>query len=58
MKLSRFSEPSTWAGVGILFQVLAQSFEIVKPDLSLFFHALSGGAGSVAMLLRENGGDK
>lgn len=55
MKLSRFSEPSTWAGFGILFQVLAQSFEVVKPDLSLIFHAFSGGAASVAVLLREGG---
>lgn len=53
MNLSRFSEPSTWAGFGILFQVLAQSFEVAKPDLSLIFHAFSGGAASVAVLLRE-----
>ena len=53
MKLSRFSEPSTWAGFGILFQVLAQSFQTVKPELTMIFHALSGGAASVAVLLRE-----
>ena len=53
MKLSRFSEPSTWAGFGILFQVLAQSFEVVKPELTVIFHALSGGAASVAVMLRE-----
>jgi hypothetical protein len=51
--MTRFSEPSTWAGLGILFQVLAQSFEGVNPDLSIIFHAFSGGAGSVAVLLRE-----
>lgn len=55
MKTSRFSEPSTWAGFGILFQVLAQSFEVIKPDLAVVFHAMSGGAASVAVLLREGG---
>lgn len=53
MKLSRISEPSTWAGFGILFQVLAQSFEVVDADLALIFQAFSGGAASVAVMLRE-----
>jgi hypothetical protein len=53
MKISRFSEPSTWAGFGIVFQVLAQSFAVVKPDLGVIFQALSGGAAGLAVLLRE-----
>lgn len=53
MKLSRFSEPSTWAGFGILFQVLAQSFEVIKPELSTIFQAMSGGSAAVAVMLRE-----
>jgi hypothetical protein len=56
MKLSRFSEPSTWAGFGLVFQVLAQSFGVVKPDLGVIFQALSGGAAGLAVLLREGGG--
>lgn len=53
MKLSRFSEPSTWAGFGILFQVLAQSIAVMRPDLGLVLQAFSGGAASVAVMLRE-----
>lgn len=58
MKLSRFSEPSTWAGMGILFGVLSQAFQVINPDLSHIFGAITGGAGGVAIWLRENGGGK
>ena len=54
VEMVRFSEPSTWAGLGIFAQVLAQSFAPVNPDLGAIFNALSGGAASLAVLLRES----
>jgi hypothetical protein len=47
--MDRLKEPSTWAGIGVIFQVLKAFF----PQYAFFADALSAGAGSIAVALKE-----
>jgi hypothetical protein len=53
MNRSRWSEPSTWAGVGAVLGALAQSF----PPAAMYLVPLAAIAGAIAVALRERGGD-
>jgi len=48
--MRRFAEPSTWAGIGILFQVLKA---FIPPSAHIFADALSAGAAGIAGVLPE-----
>jgi len=49
--MDRLKEGSTWAGIGIFFQILANFF----PAYALYAHALSGGAAAIAAALPDAG---
>jgi len=46
----RIKEPSTWAGLGVLFQVLKA---FLPPSAHIYADALSAGAGAIAGVLPE-----
>lgn len=48
--MNRFKEPSTWAGLAALAQVLSA---FVPPQWAWVAHALTAAAGSAAVSLRE-----
>ncbi|MDP1740080.1 hypothetical protein [Polaromonas sp.] len=48
--MNRFTEPSTWAGLAALFQVVAS---FAPPQYGWIAHALTAAAGSAAVGLRE-----
>ena len=48
--MKRLKEPSTWAGLGILFQA-AKAF--VPPQYHVLLDGATGGAGWLAVQLRE-----
>lgn len=47
--LKTFTEPSTWASVAALAQMLS----VVLPQYSVVFHAATGVAGALGVALRE-----
>ncbi|HYD63331.1 MAG TPA: hypothetical protein VEC35_23445 [Noviherbaspirillum sp.] len=47
----RIKEPSTWAGIAAIFQVL----KVFLPQHTVFADALTAGAGAIAMALPEKG---
>lgn len=47
--MDRIKEPSTWAGLGLFFQVLKAFF----PQHAMYADALTGGAAAVAAALPE-----
>ncbi|WP_341921885.1 hypothetical protein [Polaromonas sp. YR568] len=48
--MNRFKQPSTWAGIAGLAQVLAT---FLPPQYSWIAHAITAGAGSAAVGLNE-----
>lgn len=50
--MSRFSEPSTWAGFAAMAQALAL---FLPPQYQWIAHAITGAAGSAAIAIREQG---
>lgn len=48
--LDRIKEPSTWAGIGVLFQVLKA---FIPPHAGIYADALSAGAAAIAGALPE-----
>jgi hypothetical protein len=48
--MNRFKEPSTWAGIAALLQVVST---FLPPQYAWIAHALTAGAGSAAVSLRE-----
>ena len=50
--MKRLKEPSTWAG----FAAFLQALKMFVPQYSVYADALTMGAGSVAVALREKGG--
>lgn len=48
--MNRFTEPSTWAGLGVLAQVLKGFF----PAYALLLDGASAAAGALAGVLTEN----
>lgn len=47
--MNRFTQPSTWAGLGALLQVANAFF----PQYSAIFHGLTALAGSLAVVINE-----
>lgn len=50
--MNRFTQPSTWAGIAGLMQVLAN---FLPPHYSWIAHAITAAAGSAAVGLNEQG---
>ncbi len=48
--MNRIKEPSTWAGLAVLFQVLKA---FLPPSSQIYADALSAGAGAIAVKLPE-----
>lgn len=48
--MNRFAEPSTWAGIATLAQMLAA---FLPPQYAIVAHAVTGAAGGVAVVMKE-----
>lgn len=50
--MNRFTQPSTWAGLAAMAQVLAA---FLPPQYAWIAHAITAGAGSAAVGINERG---
>ena len=54
--MSRFKEPSTWAGIALIVQPILEQLQAVLPPKAAAVASVAGGV--LAIILRETGADK